>query len=43
LRTDKLAQALGEALPSFSPGLERFYTLYQQGYSQELFEMREGS
>ena len=36
LRSDKLAQALGEPLPSLSPGLERYYTLYQQGYAQKL-------
>jgi dTDP-4-dehydrorhamnose reductase len=40
LRTEKLSQALGESLPPFSPGLERFYTLYQQGYPPRLFEMR---
>lgn len=36
LRTDKLAAALGTPLPSLSPALERFYTLYQQGYPQML-------
>jgi dTDP-4-dehydrorhamnose reductase len=40
LRAEKLAAALGEALPTFSPGLERFYTLYQQGYPQRLFGMK---
>ena len=34
LRTEKLASALGEPLPGLSPALERFYTLYQQGYPQ---------
>lgn len=34
LRTERLARALGENLPTISPALERFYTLYQQGYSQ---------
>ena len=34
LRTEKLAAALGAPLPSLSPALERFYTLYQQGYPQ---------
>jgi len=34
LRSDKLAQVLGETLPTLSPGLDRFYTLYQQGYPQ---------
>jgi len=35
LRTDKLAQALDEKLPGLSTGLEKFYTLYQQGYPQK--------
>jgi dTDP-4-dehydrorhamnose reductase len=34
LRTEKLSTALGAPLPSVSAGLERFYTLYQQGYPQ---------
>ena len=36
LRSDKLAQALGESLPRLSTGLDKFYTLYQQGYPQML-------
>jgi dTDP-4-dehydrorhamnose reductase len=36
LRTDKLAQALEEPPPDLSTGLEHFYTLYQQGYPQEI-------
>ncbi|MBN2147137.1 MAG: SDR family oxidoreductase [Anaerolineales bacterium] len=36
LRTDKLARALGQPIPNFSTGLDRFYTLYQQGYPQML-------
>lgn len=36
LRTDKLAGALGKLIPSVSTGIERFYTLYQQGYPQFL-------
>lgn len=36
LRTDKLARALGASLPNLSTGLERFYTLYQQGYPQKI-------
>ena len=36
LRSDKLARALGGDLPTVSTGLERFYTLYQQGYPQKL-------
>jgi len=39
LRTEKLASALGQPLPSFSTGIEQFYTLYQQGYPQQLREM----
>jgi dTDP-4-dehydrorhamnose reductase len=34
LRSDKLARALGEPLPNISTGLEKLYTLYQQGYPQ---------
>jgi dTDP-4-dehydrorhamnose reductase len=36
LRSDKLAKALGEVIPSISTGIKRFYTLYQQGYPQFL-------
>lgn len=36
LRTDKLANALGTALPNISTAIEGFYTLYQQGYPQKL-------
>jgi dTDP-4-dehydrorhamnose reductase len=36
LRTDKLTSALGAPLPSLSPALGRFYTLYQQGYPQKI-------
>ncbi len=36
LRSDKLARALGQALPSFSTGLDELFTLYQQGYPQLL-------
>jgi dTDP-4-dehydrorhamnose reductase len=32
LSSAKLATALGESLPSVSTGLDKFYTLYQQGY-----------
>jgi dTDP-4-dehydrorhamnose reductase len=39
LRTAKLVQALGEPLPNLSTGLERFYTLYQQGYPQMLRQL----
>ncbi len=34
--THKLSTHLGHSLPTFSPMLERFYTLYQQGYPQVL-------
>ena len=36
LRSDKLAKALGESLPRLSTGLDKLYTLYQQGYPQLL-------
>ncbi len=36
LRSDKLALALGQPLPRVSTCLDRFYTLYQQGYPQLL-------
>jgi dTDP-4-dehydrorhamnose reductase len=32
LRSDKLAHALKEPIPSISTGLDKLYTLYQQGY-----------
>jgi dTDP-4-dehydrorhamnose reductase len=36
LNTDKLARALGHALPDQSKGLKQFYNQYQQGWSQTL-------
>ncbi len=36
--THKLSTDLGHSLPRFSPMLERFYTLYQQGYPQKLMD-----
>ncbi len=36
---DKLAQDLDQPIPSISAGLERFSTLYQQGYPQALRAM----
>ena len=36
LRSDKLASALREQTPDVTSGLERFYELYLQGYSQML-------
>ncbi len=39
LKSDKLASALGEPLPSVSTGLDGLYTLYQQGYPQLLRKM----
>jgi dTDP-4-dehydrorhamnose reductase len=39
LRTDKLTQDLGEPPPDLSTGIEDFYTLYQQGYPQQLQEL----
>ncbi len=40
LRSDKLAAALGEVLPDWSSGIERFYQLYLQGYPQSLRAMQ---
>jgi len=37
--TRKLSTALGMETPSFTLMLDRFYTLYQQGYPQRLAEM----
>jgi dTDP-4-dehydrorhamnose reductase len=42
LRCDRLVNALGEPIPGFSQGLERFYTLYQQGYPQMLKDLAFG-
>lgn len=42
LRTDKLARDLGEPPPDLSTGIEDFYTLYQQGYPQQLQELGTG-
>lgn len=39
MNTHKLSTALGHALPTLSPMLTRFYTLYQQGYPQKLKKM----
>lgn len=39
LRSDKLAHALGETLPRVSTGLDKLFTLYQQGYPQLLHSM----
>jgi dTDP-4-dehydrorhamnose reductase len=36
LRSDLLANALGESLPRLSTGLDKLYTLYQQGYPHML-------
>jgi len=36
LRSDKLARALGQPLPTLSPALDRLYTLFQQGYPQKI-------
>jgi dTDP-4-dehydrorhamnose reductase len=40
LRSDKLAQALGKTLPTISTSLDKFYTLYQQGYPQLLHGLK---
>jgi dTDP-4-dehydrorhamnose reductase len=39
LTTDKLSQALGMPLPGLKSGMERFYQLYEQGYSQKLQQL----
>ncbi len=39
LRSDKLAHVLGEPLPRLSTGLDKFYTLYQQGYPHMLHRL----
>jgi dTDP-4-dehydrorhamnose reductase len=36
LFTHKLSTALGESLPSFSTGLDEFYTQFEQGYPQKI-------
>jgi dTDP-4-dehydrorhamnose reductase len=36
LSVHKLSTALGEPIPGFSTGLDKFYTQYQQGYPQKL-------
>jgi dTDP-4-dehydrorhamnose reductase len=36
LSVHKLSTALGEPIPGFSTGLDRFYTQYKQGYPQKL-------
>jgi len=36
LKVDKLIHDLGQTPPTISTGIERFYTLYQQGYPQFL-------
>ncbi len=39
LQTGKLTRALGAQPPDLSTGLERFYTLYQQGYPQKIKDL----
>ena len=34
--TSRLSRALGQPLPRLTPMIEQFYTLYQQGYPQEV-------
>jgi dTDP-4-dehydrorhamnose reductase len=36
LSVHRLSTALGEPIPGFSTGLDKFYTQYQQGYPQKL-------
>ena len=42
LSVHKLSTALGVALPTFSTGLDRFYTQYQQGYPQKIGSYQQG-
>ena len=39
LCVDKLIRDLGESIPMISTGIDRFYTLYQQGYPQVIRHM----
>ncbi|MBN2547565.1 MAG: SDR family oxidoreductase [Anaerolineales bacterium] len=39
LDTHKLSTVMGQPLPTLSAGLDRFYTLYQQGYPQFLAQL----
>jgi dTDP-4-dehydrorhamnose reductase len=41
LRIDKLIHNLGQSTPMISPGIDRFYRLYQQGYPQLLRQFSE--
>jgi dTDP-4-dehydrorhamnose reductase len=43
LRVDKLVRDLEEVPPTISTGIERFYTLYQQGYPQSVQNMAENT
>jgi dTDP-4-dehydrorhamnose reductase len=43
LRVDKLTSHLGEDLPTVSTGIDRFYTLYQQGYPQTIQSLAESA
>jgi dTDP-4-dehydrorhamnose reductase len=42
LRNDKLVADLGEPLPDWRAGMERFYRLYQEGYPEKIREMGRG-
>lgn len=42
LSSAKLARELGEDIPTTSTGLDRFYTLYQQGYPQFIKQLADG-
>jgi dTDP-4-dehydrorhamnose reductase len=42
LRTDKLSRDLGQSLPRISTGIDRLFTLYQQGYPQMLRSLASG-
>jgi len=42
LSIQKLTTHLGESIPSFSTGLDQFYTQYQQGYPQKIRSYQQG-
>lgn len=41
MRTGKLAQALGNPLPTIAAGLDRFFALYRQEYPKKLYAFKE--
>ena len=39
LRSNKLAETLGQATPGIAPGLKRYHRLYQQGYPEKIRQL----